>query len=137
MHDDGTIDWLMVWVRAAGCGEHVPADPVPFLHRLTAAARHVMDTFLERRITTPELGEHLAQLNEELARTIMLSLPEPLLERWQDHDPMVRLAVLCALYIWILHASDALVLPRGSVGVWRYQLAMTRDEALDALARAV
>lgn len=134
--DHDTIEWLMVWIRAAGCGNHVPTDPAPFLHRLTAAARHVMDTVLERRISTPELGARLDELNAELARSVILSLPDPLLDRWSDHDPMMRLAVLCAIYIWILHASDALVLPRGNVGIWRYHLAMTQHEALHSLAAA-
>lgn len=134
--DDATIDWLMVWVHAAGCGQHTTAEAHVFLQRLLAVAHEVMSTEVHARIT-PEQAGQLEALNEELTREVFGSLPDSLVARWQDKDPNVQMAVLCALYLWILYALDALTLPRGNVQVWRYHLLSTADDARDVLAAAV
>ena len=131
------MEWLMVWVRSAGCGQHTTAAPRPFLERLAAAGRNEVDTEVPARITGPVLGGQLDALNGELTEAVFGSLPDPLLARWVDGDPIVRLAALCAIYLWILYAVDALTLPRGNVEVWRYHLLSTGEDAREALAAAV
>lgn len=138
LYDDDvvTIDWLMVWVHAAGCGQHTTTEARVFLQRLVAVAAEVMNTEVHARIT-PDQADQLDALNEELTHEVFGSLPDSLVARWQDGDPNVQMAVLCALYLWILYATDALTLPRGNVQVWRYHLLSTAADARAVLATAV
>ena len=136
MAEQDTIDWLMVWVRGAGLGEHATPSPGQFLRRLATAAYDTFDQVMARRITSERIDQQLTELRVEVARAAIASLPDPLVERYQDDDPDLRLAVMTVIFLWTLDASDALLLPRENLDVWRYRLNWTTAQARDIEVRA-
>jgi hypothetical protein len=135
MTDQDTIDWLSVWVNGVGLGERTIQIPHQFMVQLVGKCRDVLDRVLAERITTQELSDDLADLQSEAACTILGSLSPELWARYDANDQGVRLAALAAISLWILAATDALILNHGDMSLWRYQLAWTQSQALELFDR--